>query len=149
MIIPIWVGELLLSTRDIMVSLCVCMCVCAQSCLTLCKPMDLQPARLLCPWNFPSKNTGVGCHSLFQGIFPTQGSNPSNLGLLHWQADLPIVAPGKLIWFLCKQSHLFLAAFKIFSLFRLLAFFPWVYICGSLSVYLTWSLLRFWMCIFQ
>jgi len=37
-------------------------------------------ARLLCPWNSPGKNTGVGCHSLFQGIFPTHGSN---LGLLH------------------------------------------------------------------
>ena len=40
----------------------------------------LQPARLLCPWNFPGKNTGVSCHSLFQGIFPTQGLN---LCLLH------------------------------------------------------------------
>ena len=30
------------------------------------------PARLLCPWNSPGKNTGVGCHSLLQGIFPTQ-----------------------------------------------------------------------------
>ena len=36
------------------------------------------PARLLCPWNSPGKN-GVGCHSLFQGIFLTQGSNPSLL----------------------------------------------------------------------
>ena len=36
--------------------------------------------RLLCPWNSPGKNTGVGCHSLLQGIFLTQGSN---LGLLH------------------------------------------------------------------
>ena len=36
--------------------------------------------RRFCPWNSPGKNTGVGCHSLFQGIFPTQGSNP---GLLH------------------------------------------------------------------
>ena len=34
----------------------------------------------LCPWNSLGKNTGVGCHSLLQGIFPTQGSN---LGLLH------------------------------------------------------------------
>ena len=34
-----------------------------------------KPARLLCLWNFPGKNTGVGCHSLLQGIFP-QGSNP-------------------------------------------------------------------------
>ena len=40
----------------------------------------LQPTRLLCPWDFPGKNTGVGCHFLLQGIFPTQGSNS---GLLH------------------------------------------------------------------
>ena len=41
---------------------------------------ESQPARLLCPWNSPGQNAGVGSHSLFQGIFPTQGSNP---GLLH------------------------------------------------------------------
>ena len=35
----------------------------------------LQPARLFCSWNFPGKNTGVGCHILLQGIFPNQGSN--------------------------------------------------------------------------
>ena len=40
-------------------------CVCAQSCPTL------QPQGLLCLWNFPGKNTGVGCHSLLQGIFLT------------------------------------------------------------------------------
>ena len=34
-----------------------------------------QPARLLCPWDSPGKNTGVGCHALIQGIFPAQGSN--------------------------------------------------------------------------
>ena len=38
------------------------------------------PARLFRPWDFPGKNTGVGYHSLLQGIFLTQGSN---LGLLH------------------------------------------------------------------
>ena len=38
-----------------------------------------------------SKNTGVGCHFLLQEIFPTQGSNPHLLRLLHWQADsLPL-----------------------------------------------------------
>ena len=36
----------------------------------------LQPTRLLCPWNSPGKNTGMGNHSLLQGIFLTQGSNP-------------------------------------------------------------------------
>ena len=59
-----------------------CGCMCAkslQSCLTL-RPHGLEPARLLCPWDSPGKNTGVGCHSFLQEIFPTQGSN---LGLLH------------------------------------------------------------------
>ena len=42
------------------------------------------------------KNTGEGCHSLLQGIFLTQGSNPHLLHLQHWQADsLPQVPPGK------------------------------------------------------
>ena len=36
----------------------------------------LQPARLLCSWNSPGQNTGVGGHSLLQGLFPTQGLNP-------------------------------------------------------------------------
>ena len=36
----------------------------------------LKRDRLRCPWNSPSKNTRVGCHSLLQGIFPTQESNP-------------------------------------------------------------------------
>ena len=59
-----------------------------QSCPTLCDPMGyIQPIRLLCPWDFPGKNTGVGCHFLLQGIFPTQGSNPHFLYLLHWQTD--------------------------------------------------------------
>ena len=37
------------------------------------------------PWDFPGKNTGMGCHFLLQGIFPTQGSNP---GLLHCRQTL-------------------------------------------------------------
>ena len=51
-----------------------CVCSVAQSCLTLCNPME--PAGLLCPWNSPGKNTGVGYHSLLQGIFLTPGPNP-------------------------------------------------------------------------
>ena len=50
-------------------------CVCAQLCLTFCDLM----ARLLCWWNFPGKNTGVGCPFLLQGIFPTQGPNLESL----------------------------------------------------------------------
>ena len=36
------------------------------------QPHGLEPSRLLCPWNFPGKNTGVDCHLLFQGIFSAQ-----------------------------------------------------------------------------
>ena len=48
------------------------------------QPHQLWTIRLLCPWDYPRKNTGMGCHFLLQGIFPTQGSN---LCLLHWHAN--------------------------------------------------------------
>ena len=72
------------------------MCVCqvasvVSSSLSRC---GLKPSRLLCPWDSPGKNTGVGCHVLFQGISSTQGSNPKYI--LHWQArSLPLAPPGK------------------------------------------------------
>ena len=47
----------------------------------------LEPTRLLCPWDFPGKNTGGGCYFLLQGIFPTQGWNQRLLWLLLWQVD--------------------------------------------------------------
>ena len=48
-----------------------------------------------CPWDFPGKNTGVGCHFLLQGIFLTQGSNLHLLHLVPWQADpLPLCQLG-------------------------------------------------------
>ena len=50
------------------------------SSVRLLQPHGLQPTRLLCPWDSPGKNTGVDCHFLLQGIFPTQELNP---GLLH------------------------------------------------------------------
>ena len=56
----------------------------AQSCPTL-RPHGLQPTRLLSPWNFPGKSTGVVCHFLLQGILPTQGLNP---GLPHCRQTL-------------------------------------------------------------
>ena len=55
------------------------------------RPHELQPARPLCPWNFPGKNTVVGCHALLQVIFPALGWNPCLLRLLNWKADsLPL-----------------------------------------------------------
>ena len=52
-------------------------CSITQSCPTFCNTVACQG--LLCPCDFPGKNTGVGCHFLLQGIFLTQGLN-----LLHW-----------------------------------------------------------------
>ena len=56
----------------------------------LLRPHGLQPTTLLCPWDFPSKNSGVGCHFLLQVIFLTQESNPD---LLHCRRIL------------CQLSH--------------------------------------------
>ena len=64
-----------------------------QLCPTLCHPMNCSPTRLLCPWDSPGKNTGMGCCALLQGIFPTQGLNSH---LLPYQAgSLPLEPPEK------------------------------------------------------
>ena len=61
------------------------------------RPHGLQPLRLLHPWDFPSKSTGVGCHFLLQGIFPTQGLNR---GLPHCRQTLyPLSHEGSPSWF--------------------------------------------------
>ena len=73
---------------------CVCVCVCSRACTWLLSHVQL----FVTLWTaarqalfIPGKNTGVGWHFLHQGIFPTQGSNPCFLHLLHWQADsLPL-----------------------------------------------------------
>ena len=66
-----------------------------QSCPTLCNPMGCSlPGSL--SMAFPGKNTGVGCHTLLQGIFLTQGSNAHLLCLLPWQVgSLPLEPPVK------------------------------------------------------
>ena len=61
---------------------CCCYCLVAKLCPALRTPRSIA-CQLLCPWDFPGKNTVVGCHFLLQGLFPTQRSNPH---LLHWQA---------------------------------------------------------------
>ena len=62
--------------------------VCVLSCfhhVPLCDPMDHGLPSLLCRWDSPGKKTGVDCHAVLQGIFPTQGLNPSCLHHMHWQ----------------------------------------------------------------
>ena len=56
-------------------------------------PLALSPMELLCPWNFPGKKTGVGCHFQLQGIFLTQGLNLCLLCLLSWQANSLSLVP--------------------------------------------------------
>ena len=56
------------------------LCLVAQSCPILCNPMDCSLPGSSVHGHSPGKNTGVGCHALLQGIFPTKRSNP---GLLH------------------------------------------------------------------
>ena len=88
-------------------------CICVLSHVWLCEPMDCShqaPLSIECP----RQNTGVGSHFLLQGIFPTQGSHPSLLRLLHWQADsLPLVPPGKHLH-IPKRTYLSLRA-QLFS----------------------------------
>ena len=73
--------------------LCVCVCVCVCACThsvvsdSLQSP-ELSSARLLCLWNFPGKNTGVGRHFLLQGIFPTKRWTPRCLRHLHYRQIL-------------------------------------------------------------
>ena len=60
-----------------------------QSCPTLCNPMDVVPPKLLCPWDFPGKNTEVGCLFFLQGIPCLWDS----LGKKYWNG-MPCPPPG-------------------------------------------------------
>ena len=57
-----------------------CFCAYSLSCVQLCDPMNCSSPGYSVHGDSPGKNTGVDCHALLQGIFPTQGSNP---GLPH------------------------------------------------------------------
>ena len=76
-----------------------------KSCPTLLQPYELQSARLLHPWNFLGKNTGVSSHFLLLRIFPTQALNPcllascvevDSLPLSHWGRPKPTVYINKI-----------------------------------------------------
>ena len=94
------------SIFSLLVTVCIMRCVRAkslQSCPTLCDSMYCSPPGSSVHGDSPGKNTGVGCHVLLQGIFPTLGifltqeSNPTLLCLLHWQVgSLPLMPAGKL-----------------------------------------------------
>ena len=60
------------------------------SCINCLRPHGVQPSRLLYLWNFPGKNTGVGCHFLLQGNLP-------DLGMEHTSPASPVLADGFLL----------------------------------------------------
>ena len=78
--------------------MCYVLCLVAQSCLTLCDPVNISLPGSSVHGDSPGKNIEVGCHTLLQGIFPIQGSNPglpsckqilyhlSHQGILEWVA---------------------------------------------------------------
>ena len=126
--------------------------LCIKSCMHACsvmshslQPHGLSPTRLLCSWDSLSKNTGVDCHFLLQGIFPTQESNPYLCNLLHWQADsLPLVPPGKPIlnhkgYLLYLSISLQLSLLQIFSLNAWLFFKYFVFLMNR---YLTFNVIK-------
>ena len=127
----------------------------AQSRPTLCNPMD---TRLLRPWDFLGKSTGVGCHFLLQGIFPTQGLNSGlphckqMLYRLSHQGSFPPPNPGVIM---SPQFHLFHSVTQleciVCGLFILASFtqyafnFPpcYVFSCLSSSFLFSWIMSHF------
>ena len=98
------------------------------------QPHGLYPARLLHPWDFPSKNSGVGCHFLLQGIFPTQELNPHLLCFLHWLVDsLPLSHLG-------SPSNIYTNFFVCSKLVEVMEF--------QLSYFKSWKMML-WKCCIQ
>ena len=113
------------------------------SCVWLFVTLWTIPASFLCPWDSPGKNTGVGCHALLQGIFPTQGLSPHSLlspalasGFFFF-FFLPLVPPGP--WLALKDAPSdSLPCFFFRSSKRLLAF-SWISIKLSRTQCWCWS----------
>ena len=92
--------------------------------------MDGSPPGYFCAWDFPGKNTGVGCHALLQGIFSTQGSNQH---LLHYRKILYHWATGEALYWLFSSVQL-LSHVWLFAT-------PWTTARqASLSITNSWSL---------
>ena len=90
-----------------------------------------EPARLLCPWDSPGKNTGVGYHALLQGIFWTQGSNLHLLWLLRCRQIVYCWAS--------REAHKNLTIFLVKSDKEVVRFLIWVVTTWM------WSLIKLWV----
>ena len=108
----------------------------------------LQPARFLCSWNLPGKNTGVACHFLLQGIFLTHGLNLCLLCLLHWQADsLPLSSCPCQLWpthnLYSKQNKVCCTLLCVqkcyYFCLQIPLIFPYPYLFHKLNMLLSWE----------
>ena len=85
----IQIGSLILKNKICMTTVHrsknIMLCLFTRLCLTLCNPVNCSPPGSSAHGVSPGKNTGVGCHALLEGIFPTRGSNS---GLQHYRQIL-------------------------------------------------------------
>ena len=104
------------------------------SCVQLCETSWTVTRQILCPWDSPGKNTGVNCHALLQGIFPTQRLNPC---LLH----LPALASRFFTTSATWEVHILLASLQKIEVYLggiWVMYFIWFSLitCGILFVFL-------------
>ena len=117
------------------------LCLVSQSCPTLCNPMDCSLPGSSVHGDSPGKITGVGCHALLQGTFPTQGSNPSLLPLLHWQVgSLPLVPPGESFSWLSLSLHIYICVCVYIYMYMYICMcryiYGYVYVYGYVYIYI-------------
>ena len=100
------------------------------------RPHELWLARLLHPWDFPGKNTGVGCHFLLQGIFLTQRLNPSLphcrqtlYSLSHQGIPSQLKAEVSVLSFFCHDHIPPQYSISLFFKLALSFFFFWIVFC--------------------
>ena len=105
--------------KHFLMIICVCVCVCASVRAHLTsivsdslQPHGLYPARLLCPWNSPGKNIGVGYHFLLQENFPIQGLNSSPVFPALAGGFFTIEPPGKLGKYARQVKHISWVSFS-------------------------------------
>ena len=137
------------------------MCVVASVAFDSLRPYVLSSTRLLCPWDSPGKNTGVGCRAVLQGIFPTQALKPGvprcRQMLSHWATLLRevLIAPWDLKWPLHGFTWLLYSSWHesfLLGNFTLLSFYK-IVLCHlspeasvqSLSSFFLGSFFLWWM----
>ena len=97
-----------------------------------------QPARILCPWDFPGKNTGISVHALFKGIFLIQGLN---LGLPHCRQILYHLSQKGItncssIWYPLSVNLLFIVSGDSTLICFLLCYFAkFIFIQNYISIF--------------